>query len=85
MKSIKNTIKNILLVDEGPRPLFSRKVKNPLNINIKNGFKYCEFGNLNPDKTFYVINRSSHAGIFSYMSFVLNHLVIARKKNLFLL
>ena len=81
MKSIKNTIKKILLVDEGPKPLFSRKHKKPLNTINKNGFECCEFGKLNPDKTFYVINRSSHAGIFSYLSFVLNHLIISKENG----
>jgi len=79
MKSIKNIIKKILLVDEGPKPLFLRKFLSPINIFNKDGFEYCEFGNLNPDKTFYIINRSSHAGIFSYLSFVLNHLLVTKK------
>lgn len=79
MKRIKNIIKKILLVDEGPKPLFIRNALSPINKFNKDGFEYCEFGNLNPNKTFYVINRSSHAGIFSYLSFVLNHLVIAKQ------
>tara|TARA_B100001057_G_C22834587_1_gene944761 strand:+ start:1073 stop:2122 length:1050 start_codon:yes stop_codon:yes gene_type:complete len=81
MKSIKNIIKKILLVDEGPKPLFSRKLLDPLQKISKDGFDYCQYGNLNKDKTFYVINRSSHAGIFSYLSFVLNHLLIAKQYN----
>ena len=81
MKRIKDFIKKILLVDEGPKPLFSRKLLSPIIKLNKNDFEYCEYGNLNKDKTFYVINRSSHAGIFSYLSFVLNHLNIAKQYN----
>jgi len=81
MKSIKKLIKKILLVDEGPKPLFLREKIKPINLHKKNGFDLYEFGDLNPDKIFYVIKRSSHAGIFSYLSFVLNHLIVAKKNN----
>ena len=81
MKRIKDFIKKTLLVDEGPKPLFSRKLTSPIKKINKNNFEYYEYGNLNEDKTFYVINRSSHAGIFSYLSFVLNHLYIAKQNN----
>ena len=81
MKTIKKLIKKILLVDEGPKSLFLREKIKPIKIFKKNGFDLCEFGNLNPDKIFYVIKRSSHAGIFSYLSFVLNHLVISKENN----
>ena len=70
MKRIKQIIKKILLVDEGPKPLFYRKQIEPLKVSKKKGFACCEFGNLNDDKTFYIINRVSHAGIFSYLSCV---------------
>ena len=53
MKRIK-LIKKILLVDEGPKPLIFREELKPIN-TYKDGFEYCEFGNLNNDKTFYVI------------------------------
>ena len=52
MKRIKDFIKKILLVDEGPKPLFSRKLLSPINKINKNDFEYCEYGNLNKDKTF---------------------------------
>ena len=81
MESIKKIIKKVLLVDEGPKPLFLRKAIDPIKRVNKNGFIYCEFGNLNPEKTFYVINRTSHAGIFSYLSFLLNHLLVAKENN----
>ena len=81
MKSIKRLIKKFLLVDEGPKPLFLRDKIKPINSSKKDGFDVCEFGSLNPEKIFYVIKRSSHAGIFSYLSFVLNHLVVAKRNN----
>jgi hypothetical protein len=80
-KRIKNFIKKILLVDEGPKPLFSRKHPLPITSNMKAGFEICNFGNLNKDKIFYVIRRTSHAGIFSYLSFILNHIKIAKQNN----
>ena len=81
MKRIKSIIKKLLLVDEGPKPLFLRKKIEPNKKVKENGFEICEFGKLNPDKIFYVIKRSSHAGIFSYLSFVLNHLIISEKNK----
>jgi hypothetical protein len=81
MKSIKRLIKRFLFVDEGPKPLFLKDIIKPLKLSKKNGFDVCEFGNLNPEKVFYVIKRTSHAGIFSYLSFILNHLLVAKENN----
>ena len=81
MERIKKIIKKILLIDEGPKPLFLRDMPKPLSINKNDEFKIYNYGELNSDKTFYVIRRTSHAGIFSYMSFILNHLTIARDKG----
>ena len=81
MKRIKKIIKKLLLVDEGPKPLFLRDIPNPISINKNNEFEVNNYGELNPDKIFYVIRRTSHAGIFSYMSFILNHLAIAKERN----
>ncbi len=81
MKTIKNFIKKLLLVDEGPKPLFFRpEIKYRSSKSYKD-FEIKEYGDLNPDKIFYIIKRSSHAGIFSYLAFVLNHLVIAKTNN----
>ena len=85
MESIKRLIKRFLLVDEGPKPLFLKDKIKPINLLKKDEFEVCEFGSLNPEKIFYVIKRSSHAGIFSYLSFVLNHLIVAKKIILYLL
>jgi hypothetical protein len=81
IKRIKSFIKKILLVDEGPKPLFLRNQPLPKNSNLKNEFEVCNFGDLNKDKIFYIIRRTSHAGIFSYLSFVLNHIKIAKINN----
>lgn len=40
-------------------------------------FRISKFGNENPDKIFYVIKRFPGAGLFSNLTFVLNHLKIA--------
>ena len=39
------------------------------------------FGNINKNKIFYVIKRTPGAGLFSNLTFVLNHLKIAEKYN----
>ena len=46
-----------------------------------NYLKRYDFGNLNKNKTFYVINRSPGAGIFSNLTFVLNFILVSKKKN----
>ena len=60
---------------------FLRDIPKPISISENNEFEVNNYGELNPDKIFYVIRRTSHAGIFSYMSFVLNHLRIAKEKG----
>ena len=42
VKRIKQIIKKLLLVDEGPKPLFYRKQIKPLKVSKKNGFTCCE-------------------------------------------
>jgi len=81
MKRIKKIIKKILLVDEGPKPLFYRNAPKSLLTTYHNKFIMFNFGDLNPNKIFYVIRRKSHAGLFSYMSFILNHIQIAKDNN----
>ncbi len=72
--------KNILkrfLTNTGPKPNFTKKFINKYkildNIIIKN------FGEKNPSKIFYVIKRTPGAGMFSNLTFVLNHLKVAKK------
>ena len=50
------------------------------NINIKLPYyNYATYGDLNKDKYFYVIKRSPGTGLFSNVTFVLNHLLICQK------
>ena len=44
-------------------------------------YDYKRFGNKNKNKFFYVIKRSPGAGFFSNLNFVIQHLLIADKKN----
>lgn len=72
---------------------FLRKIKNtiqvqtpPLLDGVKNNknfnspyYNYESFGDLNQDKHFYLIKRSPGTGLFSNVTFVLNHLIICKK------
>ncbi len=59
----------------------------PININdLYKKYRNCEtqqfsLGQKNKDKVFYVIKRSPGTGFFSNVLFVINHLMIAKKKN----
>ena len=70
---------------QNPKTLFEKKnvekkYKN-IKLNKDINLKQYNFGNLNSDKTFYVIRRSPGAGIFSNLIYVLNHLKIAYENN----
>ncbi len=73
------------LFTQNPRPLFKLNEnfsgKKKILINKKFYTYNYSFGNLNPDKTFYVIRRSPGAGLFSNLTYVLNHLKIAKENN----
>lgn len=70
---------------QNPRPLLKKskifKEKKKILINKKFHVYNYSFGNLNADKTFYVIRRSPGAGLFSNLTFVLNHLKVAKQNN----
>lgn len=55
------------------KPIISKKKNLP-----KKKFHIQSFGDLNKDKIFYVIQRSPGVGLFSNLSFVLNHLKLAK-------
>tara|TARA_B100001063_G_C16769122_1_gene560461 strand:+ start:1258 stop:2307 length:1050 start_codon:yes stop_codon:yes gene_type:complete len=55
------------------KPIIEKKINLP-----KSKFYFKKFGNLNPDKIFYVIQRTPGFGLFSNLSFVLNHIKIAK-------
>ena len=65
-----------------PEPLF-KNTSNLLEKQITKNINYRigSFGDLNPDKIFYIIKRYPGAGLFSNFSFVLNHLKIAENLN----
>ena len=72
---------------------FLRKIKNkievktpPLLDGVRNNknlnspyYNYESFGDLNKDRYFYLIKRSPGTGLFSNVTFVLNHLIICKK------
>jgi len=70
---------------QNPKPLFKRNKifteKKKILINKKFHVYNYSFGNLNPDKTFYIIRRSPGAGLFSNLTYVLNHLKVAKENN----
>ena len=70
---------------QNPRPLIKKinnfSDKGKILINKKFYANNYSFGKLNPDKIFYVIRRSPGAGLFSNLTFVLNHLKIAKENN----
>ena len=75
---LKKFIKQIL-TNTGPK-LFVEKNKNNRSPYLTN-ISLHSFGSKNPNKTFYVIRRSPGAGMFSNLTFVLNHLKIAIEKK----
>lgn len=89
-KSIKKFVKQFLL--QTP-PALNLKNKNfSIDVkfypylddknNVNNVHNYINnFGENNQDKIFYVIKRSPGTGLFSNVTFVLNHLIIAKKNG----
>ncbi len=73
---MKNKIKPFLF-DNIAEPIIDNNYKNYL----QNKIEFHSFGKKNPKKFFYVIQRSPGAGLFSNLTFVLNHLLIAKKLN----
>lgn len=80
-KKFKKFIKKKFFL-ETPDLLFTNK-KNKINTKPFN--KIVSLGNRNKGKIFYVIKRTPGTGLFSNVLFVLNHLRIAIKKNIYLL
>ena len=59
------------------RPIVKSKKKDSY-LNLSD---FYSFGKLNKNKIFYVIKRSPGAGMFSNLTFVMNHLLIAKRHN----
>ena len=76
IKFLKNAIKKFTL----QTPKLLGDVKNKKEFNEPE-IMFKSFGNLNKDKIFYVIKRSPGTGLFSNVTFVLNHLKICKKNN----
>jgi len=67
-----------ILTNTGPKPLKNIKIFKYNSKIIAKNFTINSFGKKNPNKIFYVINRSPGAGLFSNVTFVLNHLSICK-------
>ena len=68
-----------ILTNTGPKILTDLKNKNSNSIKNCSNFSFHSFGNLNKDKIFYIIRRYPSAGLFSNITFILNHLKICEK------
>ncbi len=78
LEGVKNNLELNDFSSELPNLL--EKIKN--NPELKNlSLNFKTFGNLNENKIFYVIKRSPGTGLFSNVTFVLNHLKICEKNN----
>ena len=77
IKLIKRFIKTNFLL-QSPPTLFKSEENGKQNFNHTSIEK---FGDLNKDKTFYVIKRTPGTGLFSNVVFVLNHLKIAKQNG----
>lgn len=59
-----------------------RKIRiNDKKFISKKKFHLKNFGNLNPNKKFYLIRRFPGGGLFSNLNYIANHLLIANKLN----
>ena len=73
--------KNIL-TNTGPKPIEKNKQIIKEKFFLGENFKIFNFGTNNKNKFFYIIRRTPGAGLFSNLTFVLNHLVISNSFNL---
>ena len=70
-----------ILTSTGPKPLFKNKFIIEKNILGKNYSYLIQKNNRNKKKVFYVIRRSPGAGMFSNVTFIINHLKICDQYN----
>lgn len=78
MHQFKKKVKSIL-TNTGPRTKNGFKAKDFKKNIFLDDVKLTSFGNKNPYKIFFVINRSPGSGFFSNYIYVLNHLYICKK------
>ena len=77
LKKLLRQLLKPILTNTGPK-LYLKKKKR-LKIPVLNNIALKSFGAKNKDKIFYVIRGSPDAGLFSNVTFILNHLKIAEK------
>lgn len=77
LKKLLRQLLKPILTNTGPKLYLKKKIS--LKIPILNNITLKSFGIKNKEKIFYVIRRSPGAGLFSNVTFVLNHLKIAEK------
>ena len=68
-----------IIVLQSPDTLFNNSNQGEQNESEEPNFDIKNFGNMNSDKTFYVIKRTPGTGFFSNITFILNHLLISEK------
>ncbi len=78
---LKNIKKNFDLDSISNQTKISLNNKIDLKTLKKLNLEQRKFGTLNPDKIFYVIKRTPGTGMFSNITFILNHLKICKKYN----
>ena len=70
-----------LLTNTGPQIRQNNTINFKIFQNNLKHLSYKSFGNINRDKVFYVIRRCPTAGLFSNITFILNHLRICDQMN----
>lgn len=70
-----------LLTNTGPQISQNNKINFKIFQNNLNYLSFKSFGNINRNKVFYVIRRYPTAGLFSNITFILNHLRICDQMN----
>lgn len=78
---IKNIETNSNILENALEKQIISNLNNDSNILKNLNLKELSFGDLNEDKIFYVIKRTPGTGMFSNITFILNHLKICKKFN----
>ena len=77
---IKEILRKYLIKTRDAKPYFNRKkLRKSIFFNNELFYNLKSFGNKNPRKIFYVIQRSPGGGMFSNLNYVIHHLLIAEK------
>ena len=77
---IKEILRKYLINSRDAKPnLNKKKLRKSILFNNELLYSLKSFGNKNPKKIFYVIQRSPGGGMFSNLNYVVHHLLIAEK------